>query len=388
MSTYKYGGDPPGLAGKYHYGVGSVGVPGALIPSTGTNGAGYGRSSVASPADDAKEYYFPITSIPAGLTIDTSEDTGFTASAPDGVYVVPFDEYELGVKLGSSSFTLTFGVGVFLTGAPTTGGATSGSGAVTVTPAAGAINLTAAPTTGGAVSSGGAVSVAPAVPPVNLTGAPTTGGATSGSGAISVTAYIPQIINLVGAPTTGGAISGSGALMPANAPPVIHITRTMLVTALRAFIMSIVGGVRVIRTPVNRAAMPTDAFIALTPGAVIPLATTTHAVVAGEQQIKRSSQFNCQVDCYGIDSGDMAETITMLFRDAFAADYFARQSFEIAPLFADDEHQLPIVTGEEQYVERWSFNVALQFNPIVTTSQQSANMLTVGIISVDATYPP
>jgi hypothetical protein len=87
------------------------GVVGSLIPSTGSNGPGYAYSSLSLPADNDKEYQGYITSIPSGLTIFANEDTSFTASANDGTYTVPWDLYENGILLGSTSFSLTFGSG-------------------------------------------------------------------------------------------------------------------------------------------------------------------------------------------------------------------------------------------------------------------------------------
>lgn len=174
---------------------------------------------------------------------------------------------------------------------------------------------------------------------------------------------------------------------PAFGP--LSITRTMIITALRTFLSELAPGQRVIRTPVNRAAMPIGAFVAMTPGKTFPLATPTTTVdLLGGRTIKRSSQFDCQIDCYGPDSGDLAELISMLFREQYAVEKFAATGLELAPLYASDARQMPIVTGEEQYVERWTFDLSLQFNPMVSTVQQSANMLDVGIISVDAAYPP
>ena len=187
--------------------------------------------------------------------------------------------------------------------------------------------------------------------------------------------------------TTFATVTLTTVVPPAFGP--ISITRKMIFDTLRAFLIELATPQRVIRTPVNRAAMPKDAYVAMTPGATFPLATPTVTVDgSGNRSVKRSSQFNCQIDCYGPDSGDLAELITMLFREQYAVEKFAASGLEIAPLYASDARQMPLVTGEEQYLERWTFELSLQFNPIVSTVQQSANMLSVGIISVDEAYPP
>lgn len=157
--SHAYGGDPAGMAGAYHYGTGSIGTLGSDIPTDS-----FIYPSLSLPADAAKEYYGLITSIPAGLTIVTMEPGDYDASANDGTYTVPFDLYEWGVKLTpSASFALTFGgATVSLTGANSTGGAASGTGAISVTPAvAGTVNLSGAGARSTAVSGVGVIQVFP-----------------------------------------------------------------------------------------------------------------------------------------------------------------------------------------------------------------------------------
>lgn len=90
-------------------GTNKSGVLGALIPSTGTSGPAYLYPSLNLPDDSDNEYQGYITSLPAGVTFFANEDTSFTASANDGVYAIPWDLYENGVYLGSTSLTLQIG---------------------------------------------------------------------------------------------------------------------------------------------------------------------------------------------------------------------------------------------------------------------------------------
>lgn len=162
MTTYAYGGDPTGLSGKYHYGSGALGIRGDAIPSTGTDGPGYIYPSLSLPTDAAKEYYGVITSIPVGLTLDAGEDSAFNGTAADGTYIVPWDLYEFGVLLGSTSFTMTFGTAISLAGASTTFGLASGTGAVSITPpVGGTVNLVVADTMFSLASGTGSATVTP-----------------------------------------------------------------------------------------------------------------------------------------------------------------------------------------------------------------------------------
>jgi hypothetical protein len=165
------------------------------------------------------------------------------------------------------------------------------------------------------------------------------------------------------------------------------ILETNIFSALRAFITSLVA-CPVIRTPVNRAAMPTGDFIALTPMGRTPLSTNTDAYTASSETILSPVQYTVQVDCYGAAAGDRANTLSSLFRDDYACQSFISSGFDVQPLFATDARQMPLVSGEDQYIERWTFECVMQANPVVTIAAQTADALVVNLINVDATYPP
>jgi hypothetical protein len=60
----------------------------------------------------------------------------------------------------------------------------------------------------------------------------------------------------------------------------------------------------------------------------------------------------------------------------------------IQPLYADNPTQMPLIDGEAQYEQRWKLTASLQYNPIVTVSQDFADTLTLTLDEVDATFPP
>jgi len=157
-------------------------------------------------------------------------------------------------------------------------------------------------------------------------------------------------------------------------------------TTLRAFILTLVG-CEVIRGQVNRVAMPVGDFIALTPISQVPLETNTDTYTTTSKSVERPIRYTIQVDCYGVLAGDRASTIAAMLRDNYAVDQFALLGFDMAPLYAEDAHQMPLVDGEDQYTERWTFIAALQINPVITVPESTAGTLTAGIINVDATYP-
>lgn len=98
-----------------------------------------------------------------------------------------------------------------------------------------------------------------------------------------------------------------------------------------------------------------------------------------------------QLDIYGADSADNAQIISTLWRSASAVSFFANPTnaaFEIAPLYTSDGRQMPFITGQQQYQQRWTMDINFQINPVVATPMQFADVLTVDLINVDAAYPP
>lgn len=165
------------------------------------------------------------------------------------------------------------------------------------------------------------------------------------------------------------------------------ITEAQVFTALRAFLLTIVD-CEVVRLPANRVAMPVGDFIGLTPLLNTSLSTNVDSYAGTSKSIKRASQFTVQVDCYGSGAGDRATAITTLLRDGYGCEQFTASGFDIQPLYAGDARQFPLVDGEAQYEERWTFDAVLQFNPVLTITQQSALALAVNLKEVDRTYPP
>jgi hypothetical protein len=95
-----------------------------------------------------------------------------------------------------------------------------------------------------------------------------------------------------------------------------------------------------------------------------------------------------QIDCYGALANERAATISMLLRDNYACASFTTSGYDIQPLYADNAQQMPLIDGESQYLERWFFNAVLQYNPVITVNQDTANAIDVGLVSVDVVFKP
>lgn len=162
---------------------------------------------------------------------------------------------------------------------------------------------------------------------------------------------------------------------------------------LDALITDIVpAGTQVLRGPINRAAQPTGDHVIYTPFFRDRLRTNVETDVdpfplpdPGTMQIEQGVRIDFQVDFYGRLAADWAAMFTTIFRSEYGVTKLAPAC---APLYADDGRMLPLVTGEEQYLERWMVRAVLQYNPVTTVQQQYAGSATVNIINVDEAYPP
>ena len=181
-------------------------------------------------------------------------------------------------------------------------------------------------------------------------------------------------------------------------PATISLTETQTMTALRAVLLGIVpAGVEVIRAQQNRVPEPVGPdFVLLTPILRTRLATNvdtyTDAPLAAPPVGTRNSlapmQITVQIDVHGPASADNAQMISTLLRDEYGCIAFAATGYDVQPLYADDPRETAFENGEQQTEYRWSVDAVLQANPVIGTPHDFADVLNVGLIEVDATYPP
>lgn len=157
---------------------------------------------------------------------------------------------------------------------------------------------------------------------------------------------------------------------------------------VRAFLLTIVpAGTIVLKGPVNRAAQPTADHIVVTPTYRKRLRTNQYEddPIAGTTAMEEGVQLDVQMDCYG---GTLAPDWAAMIETVWKSEYATTLLTTCSPLYADDARQMPLVTGEEQYLQRWMVRGVLQYNPTTTTPQQFAEALTVVTVNVDEAYPP
>lgn len=125
---------------------------------------------------------------------------------------------------------------------------------------------------------------------------------------------------------------------------------------------------------------------------VQPSQTVASTIIqAGSIDSLMRTMGSIQLDVYGADSADNSQIISTLWRSVSAVDFFANPTnaaFEIAPLYTSDARQMPFITGQQQYQERWTLDLNLQVNPVIATPMQFAGTVTVDLVNVDAAFPP
>jgi hypothetical protein len=168
-----------------------------------------------------------------------------------------------------------------------------------------------------------------------------------------------------------------------------------LYTALVPFVMLVTGldSAHVVQGLPNRAAMPSNGFVSMQAIFRKRLRTNLHTQSAPPTSatLEEGVELTVQMDCYGPQStgaGDGAEDwatiLSATLRDQYGCAALAPT---LQPLYADEARMIPLTDGEEQYEERWNLDAHFQYNPLITIPQQSADVLTLGLVDVDERYP-
>lgn len=169
----------------------------------------------------------------------------------------------------------------------------------------------------------------------------------------------------------------------------ISITDENLLTALRGFLLSALGG-EVVQGQANRVAMPAGDFIEMTPMLLSSLSTTrsSYDPSTSVQSFANPTKWTCQLDFYGASAANNAATFLAVIRSSYACEQFAASGLDFQPLYAGDPRNTTLITGEQQYEGRYTVDFIAQFNPVVQTPQDFANQLAIGLVDVDVVFPP
>lgn len=178
----------------------------------------------------------------------------------------------------------------------------------------------------------------------------------------------------------------------------LSLTEAQVLGALRSVLLTYLGTIEIVRSEINRVAEPIGPdFIVMTPPRRERLSTNV-AVYSdgflltppqpGTVGTMQPTMITVQLDIHGPNSANNAQIVSTLFRDRVACELFAATGLAVQPLYADEPHQAPFEDAEQQTEFNWSIDVVLQANIIVTTPQDFAGEVNIGLLNVDRTYPP
>jgi len=178
--------------------------------------------------------------------------------------------------------------------------------------------------------------------------------------------------------------------------PTLNLTESSVLQALGTFLVAILPtGTDVVTAQDNRVPAPQAAnYAVMTPILRTRLATneTTYTDnfpgTTQTRQDTQATQLTVQVDTFGPASGDNAQLLATLLRSDWACDQFAGYGFDVSPLYTSEPRQMKFLNESVQIEQRWTTDVVLQADIAVTVPQQFADQLAIGVVEVDAAYPP
>ncbi|CAE6857265.1 hypothetical protein R75461_07783 [Paraburkholderia nemoris] len=172
--------------------------------------------------------------------------------------------------------------------------------------------------------------------------------------------------------------------------PGLSLTESTSLTALRAFLLSVLPPcTEVIQGQENRLPEPPDAdFVVMTPILRERLETNVttyfdrYPDAPSLKDVRQPTKLTIQIDVHGPAGADHMQVITTLWRDPYACDAFAAADLDIAPLYASEPRQAPFLNEAQQVETRWSVDLVMQVNPLVTVPQDLAQSLDIGTAGI------
>ena len=98
------------------------------------------------------------------------------------------------------------------------------------------------------------------------------------------------------------------------------------------------------------------------------------------------TRLDVQLDAHGPNGSDNIQIISTLFRDEDAAAYFDLGPNNMNALYASDPRQMPFNNAEAQWEDRWTIDLSLQINPVITLPQNFCKEVTPTLINVEEVF--
>jgi len=109
-------------------------------------------------------------------------------------------------------------------------------------------------------------------------------------------------------------------------------------------------------------------------------------IQTGTQEFTQSTDVTFQIEPHGPKAADMAQTISTMFRDNYAFEFFEEREADIYPLHADDPNFVPFQNDQNQVEFRWIVMAHVQADQTNKFPQQFMTAIEVNLIEVDTTY--
>ena len=168
----------------------------------------------------------------------------------------------------------------------------------------------------------------------------------------------------------------------------IDIIDQDIFSSMRTFLLSFLpANTEVVQAQDNRVAMPKQGFVTMNNVGMdrISFNIDNYQAIDQGKTILTPFRYSLQLDFYGEYAQNWCAEAVSLFRDEYATEIFPSN---IQPLYADDPMQIPLIDGEAQYEQRWKLVTSLQYNPILSLTQQSMVAVVIEIAPIDQTFPP
>ncbi len=111
----------------------------------------------------------------------------------------------------------------------------------------------------------------------------------------------------------------------------------------------------------------------------------SETMASGTISITQNTKIRMQIDVHGPASSDNAQTISTVFRDDVACQFFTASGIDMQPLHADDPKQIPFQNAEMQWEYRWVIDAELQANQVV--SGIPLEFFTAAVLQLDPVIP-
>lgn len=142
-------------------------------------------------------------------------------------------------------------------------------------------------------------------------------------------------------------------------------------------------GVEVVKGQENRVGVPVNVdYVVFTILNRTRMGTNIDRYADPVKRMLQKVQINIQLDIHGPHGADNTQVITTVAQDSWSAEYFKTQNVEASILYASEPRQAAWTTGENQFENRWTFDMSIQANVVVGVPQEFADKLVLAPIGV------